>query len=549
MKRLAGRARTAPIVRRLLADQTTPVGVFARLSAGEDHAFLLESVVGGERIARYSFVGARPSAVFRARRGVATIERAGGTMEVISDCRDPLATLDGLVRQWQTPPHGAALPFSIPLPRFTGGAVGFAGYDTIRYYEQLAGRNAEASKWRNGETGDGSGGAMAECEDGCPGPVDDRGLDDLLFGIYDEMVIFDHANKTLLVVAHARLDSGDLAVAHADACRRIDLVVEKLSTGEAGLGRQFDLETRRAIDFESTFTRPSFEAAVLAAKEYILAGDIFQVVLSQRLRVRAAADPFDVYRALRVVNPSPFMFYVKSPTCVLVGASPEILCRVEDGVVTNRPLAGTRRRGATAEEDAALERELLADPKDRAEHIMLVDLGRNDVGRVAAPGSVELSDVMSVERYSHVMHISSNVTGRLAPGRTAVDALRAALPVGTVSGAPKIRAMQIIDELEPVRRGPYGGAVGYLDFSGNMDTCIALRTMVITPPDPSHDADQRPVHQGGVCSDSQVGRSDWTYDIQAGAGIVMDSDPAAEFEETMNKAKAMLAAVGMVSNP
>lgn len=554
LKRLSGRARTAPVVQRLLADQMTPVGVFAKLSEGADHAFLLESVVGGERIARYSFVGARPATVFRARRDIATIERADGTMEVISDCRDPLATLDGLVRQWQTPPHGKALPFSIPLPRFTGGAVGFAGYDTIRYYEQLArgngvkskSQNVKTSEWRNDETGDGSGGGMVAGKNGCQGPVDDRGLDDLLFGIYDEMVIFDHANKTLLVVAHAQVDTGDIAAAYDDACRRIDRIVSRLSTGGQGLAGEFDLDARSNIAFESTFTQPTFEAAVRAAKEYILAGDIFQVVLSQRLRVHAEADPFNVYRALRVVNPSPFMFYVKSPKCVLVGASPEILCRVEDGVVTNRPLAGTRRRGATAEEDAALERELLADPKDRAEHIMLVDLGRNDVGRVAAPGSVKLSEVMSVERYSHVMHISSNVTGRLAPGRTAVDALRAALPVGTVSGAPKIRAMQIIDELEPVRRGPYGGAVGYLDFSGNMDTCIALRTMVITPPDPSHDADQRPVHKGGVCSDSPTGRSDWIYDIQAGAGIVMDSDPAAEFEETMNKAKAMLAAVGMV---
>ena len=500
LKRLAGTARTIPVVRRLLADQMTPVGAFARLSAGADHAFLLESVVGGEQIARYSFVGARPNAIFRAKGAVASIERADGTLEMLNDVTDPLVRLEQLASEWQSQQHADAFPVSLAMPRFTGGAVGYAGYDTIRYYERVQGSE---------------------------GARDDRGLDDLLFGIYDEMVIFDHVNKTMLVVAHARLDGANVEAAHADACVRIERIVASLSEPAPELSSDFDLDARPRISFDSTFTQAGFESAVDAAKEYILAGDIFQVVLSQRLRVQSGADPFDVYRALRVVNPSPFMFYVKSPRCILVGASPEILCRVEDGVVTNRPLAGTRRRGTTADEDAALEQELLADPKDRAEHIMLVDLGRNDVGRVAAAGSVKLSDVMTVERYSHVMHICSNVTGRLADAKTAVDALKAALPVGTVSGAPKIRAMQIIDELEPVRRGPYGGAVGYLDFSGNMDTCIALRTMVVTP------------GQG----------SSWTYDLQAGAGIVADSNPTAEFEETMNKAKALLAAIGIVPAP
>lgn len=505
LKKLAGTARTIPVVRRLLADQMTPVGAFARLSAGADHAFLLESVVGGEQIARYSFVGARPSTVFRAKGAVASIERADGTLEMLNDVADPLARLEQLAGEWRSQQHADAFPVSLAMPRFTGGAVGYAGYDTIRYYERVLG--AEGPWGR-----------------GTEGSKDDRGLDDLLFGIYDEMVIFDHVNKTMLVVAHARLEGASVKAAHADACARIERIVASLSGPAPELSSDFDLDARPLIRFDSTFTQAGFEAAVAAAKEYILAGDIFQVVLSQRLRVQSAADPFDVYRALRVVNPSPFMFYVKSPRCILVGASPEILCRAEDGVVTNRPLAGTRRRGTTADEDASLEQELLADPKDRAEHIMLVDLGRNDVGRVAAAGSVKLSDVMTVERYSHVMHICSNVTGRLADGKTAVDALKAALPVGTVSGAPKIRAMQIIDELEPVRRGPYGGAVGYLDFSGNMDTCIALRTMVVTP------------GQG----------SSWTYDLQAGAGIVADSNPTAEFEETMNKAKALLAAIGIV---
>jgi anthranilate synthase component 1 len=270
------------------------------------------------------------------------------------------------------------------------------------------------------------------------------------------------------------------------------------------------------LAFESNMSRAKFEEAVTQGKEYIKAGDIFQFVPSQRLRVKSAARPFDVYRALRVVNPSPFMFYLKSPQCTLIGASPEILCRVMDGEVTSRPLAGTRRRGATDAEDKELERELLADPKERAEHIMLVDLHRNDVGRVAMVGSVKVTDCMVVERYSHVMHITSNVTGRLAPGKTALDALKVSLPVGTVSGAPKIRAMQIIDELEPTRRGPYGGAVGYLDFAGNMDTCIALRTIVW---------------------------KDGVYDVQAGAGVVADSVPATEWEETMSKAKALLKAV------
>jgi anthranilate synthase component 1 len=279
-----------------------------------------------------------------------------------------------------------------------------------------------------------------------------------------------------------------------------------------------EIDSEAAVDlkFESNFSQAAFEQAVLKGKEYIKAGDIFQFVPSQRLRVPSSADPFDVYRALRIINPSPFMFYLKCPQCTLIGSSPEILCRVMDGKATSRPLAGTRRRGATPEEDRMLEAELLADPKERAEHIMLVDLHRNDIGRVARVGSVKVDDVMTVERYSHVMHITTNVTGTLADGMTAFDALRVSLPVGTVSGAPKIRAMQIIDELEPTRRGPYGGAVGYADFAGNIDTCIALRTIVWK--------------QG-------------TFDVQAGAGIVADSVPASEYEETMAKARAMLKAV------
>ncbi len=493
VRTLVGRGKTVPIFRRLLADELTPVSAFAKLSKGSENAFLLESVVGGEHIARYSFVGADPSIVFRVRRDRATISRRGASTESISGLTDPLALLQTVLADFQSVPREMVHTGLPQLPRFVGGAVGYAAYDMVRYFEKLPDE-----------------------------PTDDRGLDDLAFGIYDAMVVFDHVNKTVLIVAHAKLDCSDVNAAYADACGRIDAIIARLNQSAALTVRDFGFDAVIPPAFSSTHDEGNFCDAVRKAIEYIIAGDIFQVVLSQRLRVHSDADPFDIYRALRVVNPSPFMFYVKGPGCILVGASPEILCRVEDGVVTSRPLAGTRCRGATLEEDAALEKELLADPKDRAEHIMLVDLGRNDVGRVAEAGSVELTDVMTIERYSHVMHISSNVCGKLAAGRTAMDALRAALPVGTVSGAPKIRAMQIIDELEPVRRGPYGGAVGYFDFAGNMDTCIALRTMVVTP-DPS--------------------RVGWTIDIQAGAGIVADSVPALEYQETLNKAKALLTAV------
>jgi anthranilate synthase component 1 len=304
--------------------------------------------------------------------------------------------------------------------------------------------------------------------------------------------------------------------AYRDATRRIDAIVARLQQPPTSALGEIDPNAPLTLAFNSNMTRDQYENAVIAGKEYIKAGDIFQFVPSQRLRVQSTADPFDVYRALRIINPSPFMFYLKSPACTLIGSSPEILCRVADGIVTSRPLAGTRKRGVTPEEDAAMEKELLADPKERAEHIMLVDLHRNDVGRVAEIGSVHISDVMTVERYSHVMHITSNVTAKLREDCTALDALRVSLPVGTVSGAPKVRAMQIIDELEPTRRGPYGGAVGYLDFAGNMDTCIALRTIV---------------WKNGV------------FDVQTGAGVVADSNPASEYEETMTKAKAMLKAV------
>lgn len=334
--------------------------------------------------------------------------------------------------------------------------MGYAGYDVVRYWEHLP--NA---------------------------PPDDRNVPDLAFAFYDHMVVFDHVAKTIIVVAMARVDrSGAQPVglkrAYDRAAEKVDALVEQLTDRPCDLA-PIDIrpEGPASIPYRSNFTQEDFEAAVRKCVDYIRAGDIFQVVISQRLEVSLRAHPFQIYRMLRVINPSPFMFYLRTPSVILVGSSPEILVRVVGGQVITRPLAGTRPRGATEEEDERLAQELLADPKERAEHVMLVDLGRNDVGKVARYGSIRLSDVMTIERYSHVMHITSNVSGELAPGKTAFDALEACLPAGTVSGAPKVRAMQIIDEIEPHRRGPYAGAVGYFDFNGNMDTCIALRTIVI----------------------------------------------------------------------
>ncbi len=475
-----------PVYRQLLGDTLTPVSAFQKVQHG-NWAFLFESVVGGEQVGRYSFVGADPFLTFQAwdRKVEIADLRTGQTQSL--EHADPLRLLEEWVNTYRAP-H---LP---GLPRFCGGAVGYAGYDTVRYVERLP--NA---------------------------PADDRGLPDLSFAFYDRMVIFDHINKTIAVVAHAHVDPANPENAYRDTCARIDELVAHLQNRPADLplvdiapggviGRAFESKS-----IPSNFPQGGYEQAVVKAKEYIKAGDIFQVVLSQRFVTETRASPFDIYRTLRVVNPSPFLFYLKvGPELSLVGSSPEIMVRVEDDLVTIRPLAGTRRRGATEEEDRALAAELIADPKERAEHIMLVDLGRNDVGRVARYGTVEISDVMQVERYSHVMHICSNVTGRLRSGASAFDALRSCLPAGTLSGAPKVRAMEIIDELEPCRRGPYGGAVGYVDFSGNMDTCIALRTIVMK------------------------GRTAY---LQAGAGVVYDSVPEKEREETMNKAMGLLRAL------
>jgi anthranilate synthase component 1 len=476
--RLARDTDLVPVYRRLVNDALTPVTAFHKIDRG-DCACLFESVVGGERVGRYSFLTAEPYLVIEAHEKTVSITTPAGSEQF--DCDDPLAELERRVRSVRA----ATLP---DLPPFTSGAVGYAGYDVVRYCENLP--NA---------------------------PQDDRQLPDMSFAFYDHMVVFDHINKTMVVVAMAHVDNEDVEASYQDACRRVDRLVEQLSDEHSSL-RPADIDTAGGVTtaYTSNFDQQEFEAAVEQCVEYIRAGDIFQVVISQRLQLTIRTHPFEIYRTLRVVNPSPFMFYLRSPSVTLVGSSPEIMVRVEDGEVTVRPLAGTRHRGASEEEDRALAEDLLADPKERAEHVMLVDLGRNDVGRVAQYRSVQISDVMVIERYSHVMHITSNVTGQLAEGTTAFDALRSCLPAGTVSGAPKVRAMEIIDEIEPHRRGPYAGAVGYVDFCGNMDTCIALRTIVI--------------------------KGDQAY-VQAGAGIVADSVPENEYHETLNKARGLLKAI------
>ena len=488
---LAQTHRLVPVYRRLFADGLTPLSAFARIDAGES-ACLFESVVGGEKVGRYSFLGAEPFLRFEAFGARVRITRAGSDGVEEFESSDPLSDLERRM--------AAHRPAHLPeLPPFTSGAVGYAAYDSVRYAERLP-----------------------------HPPVDDLHLPDLSFAFYDRLLVFDNVTKSLdiVVLAHVENDSPAAAArGHAEACRRIDATIEQLfqpspwpSAADIGPRREPRCLTEGTARAAST--REEFLAAAEKAIEYIRAGDIFQVVLSRRLEIPFDLPPLELYRTLRVVNPSPFMFYLRTPTATLVGSSPEIMVRVVDGEVTVRPLAGTRPRGKTPEEDASLAAGLLADPKERAEHVMLIDLGRNDVGRVSTIGSVVLSDVMSIERYSHVMHITSNVSGQLTPGTTAFDALRACLPAGTVSGAPKIRAMQIIDELEPRKRGPYAGAVGYIDFSGAMDTCIALRTVVIT---------------GGKAY------------VQSGAGIVADSVPESEFQETLNKAKGLLISLEMTA--
>ncbi len=468
-----------PVCREIPGDLETPVGAFLKIARGE-YAFLLESVRGGEKWGRYTFLGSEPSMVIRARANRMDIIRPGRGIEVRS-ITNGFDELSAEVKRFRAPQLAG-------LPRFFGGAVGFLAYDIVRCFERIP------------ETA-----------------ADDLGVPDLYMMFTDTMLMFDNVRQTLRIIANVPVEEFQTTrAAYRSAEVKIDEMVQRLRAPAVPPRLEGAASVANDATITSNMTREGYMAMVSAAKEYIAAGDIIQVVPSQRFESPLTAHPFNIYRSLRTINPSPYMFYLRLGDHTLVGASPEVMVRVEGRDITLRPIAGTRRRGASEEEDRALEKELLADPKEQAEHVMLVDLGRNDVGRVSEIGSVKVTEYMIVERYSHVMHIVSNVVGRLREGCDAFDAFRATFPQGTVSGAPKIRAMEIIDELENVRRGVYAGAVGYFSFTGNTDTAIALRTLLI--------------------------KNNRVY-IQAGGGVVADSDPGAEFEESVNKARAMVRAL------
>ncbi len=484
-KEKAKTGNTIPVYRPILADMETPVSAFYKLMP-DNFAFLLESVEGGEKVARYSFLGSQPSVLFQSKGHQVTIEYLAKGEKVSKEYEDPFKALEELMQNYQ--------PVNIEgLPQFHGGAVGYMSYDMVRFVEEL------------------------------PDDTEDElQLPDCFFMIAETILIFDHVNHQIKVVANAHID-GDVDAAYAYAVGKIDTLVAKLTAASENTSfkhRENSTKNHQKSlpDPQSNFTKPAYKDAVRRAKEYIAAGDIIQVVPSQRFSRPVSVDSFDVYRALRVVNPSPYMYYLKCGGFDIVGASPEMMVRVEDGLVQTRPIAGTLPRGKTDAEDRELEQKLLADPKERAEHVMLVDLGRNDLGRVCEYHTVEVTDLMIVERFSHVMHIVSHVIGRLRDNLSAFDVIRACLPAGTLSGAPKIRAMEIIDELEPTRRGTYGGTVGYFSFSGSADTAITIRTAVI---------------KDGVAY------------VQAGGGVVADSVPENEYYETMNKARALLSAIEM----
>lgn len=499
-KEKAREGNLIPVYKEVLGDLETPVSAFLKIDNGR-YSYLLESVVGGEKWARYSFLGSSPSVVIKGKGNKVDIMR-NGDKEVASFESDPLEVIKEEMSRYR--------PVSIPgLPRFFGGAVGYLGYDIVRFFERLPDFHKE-----------------------------DLDLPDILFMITDTIIIFDSLAQKIKVVSNAHISDGDIERAYEEAKGKIENIIEMLRTnppvppfikggrrgdlakgGIGGLLNPRILEPSiTQVETRSNLTKGDFEAIVRRAKEYIASGDIIQVVLSQRFEKETSTPPFEIYRSLRVINPSPYMYFLRFDDTSMIGSSPEILVRLEGKILEERPIAGTRRRGYTEEEDKALEEELLNDQKERAEHIMLVDLGRNDLGRVSEIGTVRIKELMVVERYSHVMHIVSDVEGILAEGKDAYDVLRACFPAGTVSGAPKIRAMEIIEELEPTRRGPYAGAVGYFSFSGNMDTCITIRTIII---------------KDGIAY------------IQAGAGIVADSEPEREYYETVNKAKGMLKAIEM----
>jgi anthranilate synthase component I len=484
---LSRRGTFVPVVKEVIADLLTPVSAFLKIAEHSDYAFLFESVEGGERIARYSFLGKDPFLVLRQRGGKTVTDRSG----VTSESDEPfVAALRRLMAEFQS-------PFVPGLPRFTGGAVGFIGYDASPVFEPALLDAWVNAPWRTN------------------GHADRESEDDAGFMLFDTVLAFDHVKHRILIVANARVTADeDLKALYQFACAKIQFLEREL---ERSLS-QPNQEEQVAPVFRSNMERETYEAGVRAIKERIAAGDIYQAVLSQRFEADVKADPFTVYRALRHVNPSPYMYFIRMGGLAIVGSSPEMLVRVEGRRVETHPIAGTRPRGLSDEDDLRLGEELKRNEKERAEHVMLVDLGRNDLGRVCEFGSVKVPQYMSLERYSHVMHLVSTVDGRLAEDRDHLDALVACFPAGTVSGAPKIRAMQIISDLEPTRRDLYAGAVGYIDFAGNLDFCIAIRTITI-----------------------RNGRAR----VQAGAGIVADSNPAAEYEETRDKARALLTALAM----
>jgi anthranilate synthase component I len=467
-----------PVYKEVLADLDTPVSAYMKISGGE-YSFLLESIEGGEKWARYCILGCDPTIIVSTKGRTLTVIKNGKREESEIQSGSPLSAVKEILSRYQPVP-------SEGLPRFSGGAVGFVSYDMVRFFEELPEQT-----------------------------IDDLDVPDSQFVITDTLLVFDNVSQTIKIVSNAFVEQGDLSAVYEKTIQKISALEDKL---KIPLPRSSvpDESADSELSFESNIEEDKFKQAVTRIKEYILEGDAIQVVLSQRLKFSISGDSFDIYRALRTINPSPYMYYLKFGELQVVGSSPEVLVRLEEDKVEVRPIAGTRKRGKNEEEDRELEQDLLKDEKELAEHIMLVDLGRNDLGRVAEISTVEVNERFIIERYSHVMHIVSNVRGILKKGLDCFDVLEAAFPAGTLSGAPKIRAMEIIDELEPTRRGLYGGAVGYISFSGNMDTAIAIRTLLI--------------------------KENTAY-LGVGAGIVADSIPENEFEETMNKGRALLKAI------
>lgn len=481
-KRLAKKGNLLPVYKEILADMETPVSAFTKVGMGK-HAYLLESVEGGEKLGRYSFLSSSPALIFESKGRKVTLSLKAPVMRQVKETDNPLEELKKIMQKYKPVEVGG-------LPRFYGGAVGYIGYDMVKFIEDIPSTNP-----------------------------DDLDLPDCKFIFTDNLLIFDHVAHTIKVVSCVHLDreKSNLKTLYNEACRKIEKLITKLRKKPKKQPKVIRSRSSKIV-MQSNFTRNSFEKIVEKAKEYIRAGDIIQTVLSQRLQTKVSAHPFDIYRALRVINPSPYMYYLSLGGMTLVGSSPEILVRQEGRRVEVRPIAGTRPRGKDEFEDKKLERELLKSSKERAEHLMLVDLGRNDIGRVCEYGSVKVPELMVIEKYSHVMHIVSGVVGKLKRGMDSFDVLRACFPAGTVSGAPKVRAMEIIEELENLRRGSYAGAVGYFSFQGNMDMAITIRTILIK------------------------GKEAF---LQAGAGIVADSIPKNEYEETINKAKALFEAIEM----